>query len=127
MRLDCCSSMLLAGPQLNRSSFSTPARCPAPTPPPPRLPACSVDLGRFASADEAARVHDRAVLLASGFQAATNFPLADAYATAGTVLRGQLPAPEAQPGGAQQQGAQAYKGVVLRNGSWLALLDIGEL
>ena len=51
---------------------------------------CSLDLGAFGSAEEAALAHDRAALLAAGFQSRTNHPLPEAVAAvaAGSLLSG---------------------------------------
>ena len=90
---------------------------------------CSVNLGQFASDAEAARAHDRAALLAAGFHAPTNYPLTEAVAAAAaaTLHGSQAAAQQAQQAQQQQQAQQAqqYCGVVLRSGSWLALLEIG--
>ena len=85
---------------------------------------CSVNLGQFASEAEAARAHDRAALLAAGFHAPTNYPLTEAVAVAAAAtLHGSQAAATQEQQQAQQ--AQQYCGVVLRSGSWLALLEIG--
>lgn len=94
-----------------------PRRPPHPLP----LPR-SIDLGKFRTAEAAARAHDTAKLLAGGLQAPTNFPLADAFATGLAAYK--QPAPAAQQPLHHPQQPQ-YRGVVLRNGSWLAVLDIG--
>lgn len=100
---------------------------PEPISPPACPPSsCSLDLGRFASAEEAARAHDRAALLAAGFQGSTNFPLADAFAAG--VAAAQRGARQAAAASAGAQEAQPQlRGVALRAGGWLALLDIGAL
>ena len=76
---------------------------------------CSIDLGKFGSAEEAARAHDRAALLAGGLQSTTNFALPDVFAAGIAACTPAVAAP-----------GQQYRGVVNRSGNWLALLDVGE-
>lgn len=90
---------------------------------------CSIDLGAFDSAEEAARAHDRAQLLAAGLLSPTNFPLADAFAAgaAACVQRGFAGQQAPRQGGeAGAQAQRAFHGVLFRAGAWLAMLEIGE-
>lgn len=73
-------------------------------------------MGKFGSAEEAARAHDRASLLASGLQAATNYALPDVFAASLAACARAVAAP-----------GQQYRGVINRGGNWLALLDVGAL
>lgn len=88
----------------------------------------SLDLGCFASAEEAARAHDRAMLIVAGLQGPTNFPLPAAYAAAAAACavntRGIQGALQGLQPVAQPQQLQML-GVALRPSGWLALLDIG--
>eukprot|EP00887_Chlorella_sp_A99_P000894 scaffold5.g894.t1 len=95
----------------------------------------SVDLGVYGTSAEAARAHDRAALQATGLTSRLNQPLAEAVAqlAASAAAAGGSPPGVPTPGqaapppvgGGERGGAPGQlRGVAIRGGSYIAMLDI---